>query len=112
MIQTFPSLSEAAKNEDLTPSAIGNACKGRTPSNGFLWRINPTDNNDIEPYVKKPINNKPVNQFDLDGNFIRSFVSETEAKKITGAAKVGEVCKGKRKQSGGYIWRYAETDTL
>ena len=111
-LQTFPSLSEAAKNEDLTPSAIGNACKGRTPSNGFLWRINPTDNNDIEPYVKKPINNKPVNQFDLDGNFIRSFVSETEAKKITGAAKVGEVCKGKRKQSGGYIWRYAETDTL
>ena len=72
-----------------------------------IWRINPTDNNDIEPYVKKPINNKPVNQFDLDGNFIRSFVSETEAKKITGAAKVGEVCKGKRKQSGGYIWRYA-----
>lgn len=31
-----------------------------------------------------------------------------EAKKATGASKVGECCRGRRKKSGGYHWRYVD----
>lgn len=36
------------------------------------------------------------------------FQSAEEAKRETGAAKVSEVCNGKRKSSGGYTWKYVE----
>lgn len=57
-----------------------------------------------------------INQYDLDGNFIKSFPSITQAArdlgKITltsrGAVNhISEVCKGKRKTAYGYIWKYS-----
>lgn len=51
-----------------------------------------------------------VNQYDLDGNFIRSFSSQKDASNSTKANQSGIsfCCKGKTKTSGGFIWKYAE----
>lgn len=52
---------------------------------------------------------KPVIQYDFDGNVIARFRGQNEAGRMTGisGANISQVCKGKRKQAGGYIWRYA-----
>lgn len=53
---------------------------------------------------------KKINQYDLDGNFIKTYDSVMKAKKENSSScgtHISEVCKGKRKSAYGYIWRYA-----
>ena len=49
---------------------------------------------------------KPVEQLDLNGNVIKTYSSVNEAKRQNKCCKVWECVSGKRKQAGGYIWRY------
>lgn len=55
---------------------------------------------------KNATTSKPVNQYDLQGNFIRSYKSTLEAKRLTGVNNISGCCLGKLKTSGGFIWRY------
>ena len=51
-----------------------------------------------------------VNQYTLDGQFIQRFGSIVEAANSLGlynGAHISDVCRGKRKQCKGYIWKYA-----
>ena len=61
---------------------------------------------------------KIVNQYDLQNNYIQSFVSAKAAAeslgKITLTSKgasshISDVCRGKRKTAYGYIWRFADS---
>lgn len=57
--------------------------------------------------------NKAVLQFDIDGNFIREWDSESNAARSLGINEwsgISAVCKGKKKSAFGYIWRYANCD--
>ena len=52
---------------------------------------------------------KPVDQFDKNGNYIRSFKSLDDAAKFlnkTNSSNICKVCKGERKTAYGYIWKY------
>lgn len=52
-----------------------------------------------------------VNQYDMNGNFIRRFRSAQHAEMETFGhltCGVNRCCNGKLKQSGGYIWKWAE----
>lgn len=53
---------------------------------------------------------KSVAQYDIYGNFIATYTSITEASEATGQhiASIVQVCKGKRKQCRGYVWKYAQ----
>lgn len=53
---------------------------------------------------------KKVNQYDLQGNFIKEWTSISEANRYYGKTKtkINDVCKGKCKHSMGYIWKYAD----
>ena len=51
-------------------------------------------------------NSLKVNQYDKNGKYIQTFNSITEAMKKTLAKKIIDVCKGRRKMSGRYIWKY------
>jgi len=48
---------------------------------------------------------KSVLQFDLNGNFIREYAGISEAKRLTGANGIWHCLSGKKKQSGGYVWK-------
>lgn len=50
----------------------------------------------------------PVEQYTKDGRFLNSFLSMAEAEEKThiGKSHICQVCKGKRKTAGGYIWKY------
>ena len=51
---------------------------------------------------------KTVLQFSLDGKLIAEYESVSEAIRKTGILKISNVCRGERKQAGGYIWRYKD----
>lgn len=53
---------------------------------------------------------KKVNQYNLDGSFIRSFNSFNEAARITGIwqASIRNCCIGKHQHAGGYVWKFPE----
>ena len=59
---------------------------------------------------KIPPNMKKINQFDLEGNFIKTWESQTEIQRKLNIyqSNIYKVCSGKRKQTGGFIWKYAE----
>lgn len=51
---------------------------------------------------------KPVYQYSINGDFIRKWDYMSEATKELNINKgnITEVCKGRRKSAGGYIWKY------
>ena len=53
---------------------------------------------------------KPLNQFSLDGSFIKYFPSagEVERQLGFGRSNISNCCNGKYKQAYGYTWQYAE----
>lgn len=51
-----------------------------------------------------------VNQYDLDGNFIKTWDGVRIAMLSTKIGHISACCKGHYKTAGGYIWRYYETD--
>jgi group I intron endonuclease len=59
-------------------------------------------------YGKPAVNRKPVSKYDLNGNFIKKYDCMTDAlKENPKACHIWEVCNGKFKQTGGFIWKYA-----
>ena len=51
---------------------------------------------------------KPILQYSKDGEFIKEWVSCTEASRVLGIAKSGitSCCQGIYKSAGGFVWRY------
>lgn len=52
--------------------------------------------------------NKKILQIDLDGNIINEFYSQAHAERKTGINQqnISSVCLGKRKSTGGFIWKF------
>ena len=84
------------QNFELARINNSNALKGRKQSE-----------ESVEKTLQKSIGKK-VNQFTLDGSFIRSFNSFNEAARITGIweASIRNCCIGKHQHAGGYIWKF------
>lgn len=49
---------------------------------------------------------KPVLQYDLNNNFIKEWECSEQAKEQGKYHHVSECCRGKRKTSNGYMWKY------
>lgn len=112
-IKDFDTIKEAANELKCSQSVICAACNGRQYSAaGFRWAY--TNALPCEKRKKKQIkssehkNNKRVGQYNSHGELLKIFPSITIAAEETGAnaSCIGAVCKGKRKTSGGYVWRY------
>ena len=107
-IKTFPSMSIAATDIGLlSPSHIADCCTGkRGMAYGFQWRYAKLGSGDISPFIDA--RNIPVSQYDLSGNFIKTYLSAKDASRATkiSASPITACCRGKCKQMGGYVWRY------
>lgn len=51
---------------------------------------------------------KAVLQYSLDGDFIQEWNNALAAARKMKIKGIGDVCKGKQKSAGGYIWKYKE----
>ncbi len=60
----------------------------------------------------KGIRGKAINQYDIYGNYIDTYISARDAEQKTGCSykHISSVCRGKRKTCGGYIWKFADGD--
>lgn len=71
--------------------------------------------NAIKKMKTKKIRAKKINQYDLDGNYIKTYLGSVEAQnelrnngiKID-SRNIRSVCEGKRNKAGGYKWKYIE----
>ena len=52
----------------------------------------------------------PVDQFTLDGEFVKRWSCTSAAEKEIGVdhSHIARCCKGKLKTTGGYIWKYSK----
>jgi hypothetical protein len=86
------------KHSEETKIKIANSHKGKKVSKDHMEKLQ-----------KGQIlaNSKPINQYDLDGNFIKSWQSATIAAKEIGlhSTSIRHCVQGKTKTSGGYIWK-------
>ena len=62
----------------------------------------------LNKYGSNHIRAIPVNQYDLDGNFIKTFDSIIEASKELNinASCICNCCKNRRKSAGSFVWKY------
>lgn len=62
-----------------------------------------------EALKANPYQAKPVHQFTLSGEFIKTFRTAKDAETELGKRlNIAEVCKGLRRYSGGFFWSYAK----
>jgi group I intron endonuclease len=104
-------ISEAHKGRKKTTEHVKNMIasktgKGTGEDNPMWGRKHREDTIALFRTLKKT---KKVNQYDLNGNFIKTFYSMMDAQRETGAqvGNIARCCRGLTKQMNGYIWRYA-----
>lgn len=64
--------------------------------------------------ILKPTKTRKINQYDLDGNFIRSWNMVKEASKALNLhqSTIHRVLNNKYKTAGGFIWKYTEDKSV
>lgn len=104
LIEVFDGLTEIKEVLGFEKQRISNACINSTMYNGSYWSYNLSEN--IIP--RKDFRMKSVSQFSLSEEFIENFDSASEASRKTGISKtcITRCCRGERKQSAGFLWRY------
>ena len=101
-----------------TRKRISNRFKGKPLSKEHRKKISESNKGRIfsEEHRKKlseslkgniPHNIRKVSQYDLNGNYIQTYNSIKEAKDNSKCGNIIAVCRGYRRQAGGFIWKYA-----
>jgi group I intron endonuclease len=103
-IDKYPSINNAAKNNNVDSVNISKCCKHKVRMvGGFVWRFE----GDLTPpeYKKGHIS---VLQYDMSMNFIKEYKNSNVASNETNVNSSGilSCCKGNQKSAGGFIWRY------
>lgn len=114
-IAMYNSYGEAMRLTGVNDGSIGACCSGKQKhTGGYIWKPSPEEDNLCKVACKK-VNTKAVkvNQYTLDGKFIATYTSLGEAHRITGVSRsrVALCCYGKAWTTGGYKWKFADTDS-
>ncbi len=106
LINSFNDLSSAANAVNASKTSISNACLYYNKTcKGYFWSYSST----IELSSTLDLRKKTVNQISLDGTFIASYESASEASRQTRISKtcITRCCRKERKNSGGFLWEYS-----
>lgn len=117
--EIFDTLTKAANKYKISSSSNIRLCcqhkrefAGELPDGTRLqWEF--YDKNMIfikKDQVQRSNKERPILQYDLGKNFLKEWKSAKECSIYTGLqrSKISNVCRGKRKQTGGYIFRYKD----
>jgi len=107
LINIYLSINNAAKINNLSHGNISKCCKNKVKMvGGYVWRFE----GDLTPVSFNKGGDKftPIHQYDLDGNFIKEYENIKSASVDFNILTQGirNVCSGKSKSAGGYIWKY------
>ena len=118
LINTYKSLTDASKAIGVNPRTMSSICgkSGAHSTHGFIFRYADDDSPWINFDPKKCCGNdermRAVDQYDMNGNFIRSYKSVCEASRCTGINRrwIQSICGPNReyKSAHGFIFRYRD----
>jgi group I intron endonuclease len=91
------------KRSKETRNKMSKAAKGKPKSKTHVKNMMKNRKGIIEAVIKA--NSKSINQYDLEGNFIKEWISSAEAKRYYGG-DINACCNGRQKSSNGFIWRF------
>ena len=79
---------------------------GTDAANNLRWVTH--KENMKNPFTSQKIE-KPVIQYDLNGNFIKQWISAKQAGEILNINRIsiGAVCRGEKNTSGGFKWKFS-----
>nr|QBK85721.1 MAG: HNH endonuclease [Marseillevirus LCMAC101] len=106
-LKKYSSITQATEETGIIGASISQTCRGRAKTaGGYQWKYK----NDEKPIVKmnKAGSEIAIIQYSLDDEEIKRWKSGTEAArelKLQGS-HISQVCKGNRKTTGGYKWKY------
>lgn len=102
LIGEYSSMLEAMKKTGARADKV--ICGRQSTSAGFVWSDKLLSESEIKAMCSK---NKTLNQYSLDGEYIKSWNTMSEAGKELGIAvsSISLCCKGKYKKVGGFIWK-------
>jgi len=109
-VKEFKNIKEAAKELKSITTPICKVLNNtqKTCKNHFFMYKSDYTNQKLERIAR--YNTKKILQYDLEGNFIKEFISLTEAEKeinIKGSnSNISSCCKGKRNNAYGFKWEY------
>ena len=107
LINVYPSIKNASKINNISHGNISKCCKNKVKMvGGYVWRFE----GDLTPVSFNKGGDKftSIHQYDLDGNFIKEYENIKSASVDLNILTQGirNVCSGKSKSAGGYIWKY------
>jgi hypothetical protein len=100
-LERFDSIKEAEEQTGTSAKRISANIRNSGIAGGYIWKfINEEDN------ITKHFN--CIVQYDLENTEIERFKTITEAseKSKISRTSISKVCRGERKTSGGFIWKY------
>lgn len=108
-VQTFPSVGEAEKF--IGKAGVSDVCRGKSNrAGGYHWRYTSDEfpaGKDLENYFFRNKKVVPINQYTLEGKFVKTFHSLNEAARETGInfTSIWDTCNGRRKRAGEFTFR-------
>lgn len=113
-IATFKSLKQAGRTLGIDPRYISNCCLQKThTAKGYQWCFTGNEHLiSIKPKMNPGYVKIPVNQYDLQGKYLRTYDSMRAAAlavgSLTAMKQISLCCRGEQGSSKGYQWRFAE----
>lgn len=128
VIQVWPSVSLAARENKISSGQICKCCKGSlNSSGGFIWIYADTvKEQQLVPIsqekrdellcsgrsINNPRGKKEVMQLSKSGDIIKMWPSLTQAACETHilVSSISQCCNGKIRSSGGFVWKFVDND--
>ena len=114
LIKEWPSTTQAAISLNKHSAAITECCRGfRKSIYGYIWRHKDNPINENTKFIakkekkqKNPSYYNPIDQYDLEGNFIKTWDNTKTASKILKikSGSISSCISGRYKTSGGFKW--------
>lgn len=116
LIREYDNVMQICKEYDSIPytQVIKNVfdcvCGKLKTYNDFIWIFKENYSDFNIKSRQKTYKTIPVAQYDKNNNYIQTFNSIADAQKYinVGSSHISDCCKGKRKTSNGYIWKYVD----
>jgi len=106
-IKTWNSITEASINLQINNTDISDCCLGKQKtSHGFIWRYK---NDPLPENYKLPKNKgRSINQYDLNGEFIKTYdrISDVKENFKFDISGINQCIRGKQKTAYGFKWEY------
>lgn len=112
-IKEWSSATKAQEQIGVSRKLIQRCCKGTAGNaGGYIWAYKGSSI-DIDNAIRKTNPTpKKINQYTLDGVFVKTCDSQTAAAKSVGSftSAIGNCAKGKSKTAGGFKWEFAVSE--